>query len=98
MRRSLLAIGIVLAALGSVGTKAQAQTWPSKPIRLIVPLTPGSATDVMARLVMEQVRRSSASRLSWRIVPAPATPSAWARSPRPSPTATPFWPIPRPTR
>ena len=55
MRRSLLAIGIVLAALGSVGTKAQAQTWPSKPIRLIVPLTPGSATDVMARLVMEQV-------------------------------------------
>ena len=55
MRRSLLAIGIVLAALGSVGTKAQAQTWPSKQIRLIVPLTPGSATDVMARLVMEQV-------------------------------------------
>ena len=55
MRRSLLAIGIVLAALGSVGTKAQAQTWPSKPIRLIVPLTPGSATDVMARVVMDQV-------------------------------------------
>jgi tripartite-type tricarboxylate transporter receptor subunit TctC len=55
MRRSLLAIGIVLAALGGVGTQAQAQTWPSKPIRLIVPLTPGSATDVMARLVMEQV-------------------------------------------
>jgi Uncharacterized protein conserved in bacteria len=26
-----------------------------KPIRLIVPLTPGSATDVMARVVMDQV-------------------------------------------
>ena len=32
-----------------------AQAWPSKPIRLIVPLTPGSATDVMGRLVMDQV-------------------------------------------
>jgi tripartite-type tricarboxylate transporter receptor subunit TctC len=57
MRRSLLAIGIVLAALASLGTQAwaQAQAWPSKPIRVIVPLTPGSATDIMARLVMEQV-------------------------------------------
>jgi tripartite-type tricarboxylate transporter receptor subunit TctC len=55
MRRSLLAIGMVLAVLGGIDAQAQAQTWPSKPIRVIVPLTPGSATDVMARLVMEQV-------------------------------------------
>jgi tripartite-type tricarboxylate transporter receptor subunit TctC len=33
----------------------RAQGWPIKPIRLIVPLTPGSATDLMAGLVMEQV-------------------------------------------
>lgn len=31
------------------------QTWPTKAIRLIVPLTAGSATDVMGRLVMDQV-------------------------------------------
>ena len=36
-------------------TPAQAQSWPTKPIRVIVPLTAGSATDVMARLVLEQV-------------------------------------------
>jgi tripartite-type tricarboxylate transporter receptor subunit TctC len=35
--------------------QAPAQAWPSKPIRLIVPLTPGSATDVMGRVVMDQV-------------------------------------------
>ncbi len=35
--------------------RAFAQSWPSKPIRVIVPLTAGSATDVMARLVVEQV-------------------------------------------
>jgi len=42
MRRSLLAIGMVLAVLGSVGTQAQAQTWPSKPIRLFGPWTPAA--------------------------------------------------------
>jgi tripartite-type tricarboxylate transporter receptor subunit TctC len=39
---SLLALGLVPAA---------AQTYPSKPIRMIVPLTPGSPVDVLARVV-----------------------------------------------
>jgi tripartite-type tricarboxylate transporter receptor subunit TctC len=56
-RRRLLAI--MLLTLGGLCNEASAQApaspWPSKPIRLIVPLTPGSATDVMARLVMDQV-------------------------------------------
>jgi tripartite-type tricarboxylate transporter receptor subunit TctC len=45
------------AALGAplLAPLSGAQSWPSKPIRLIVPLTAGSATDVMARLVTEQV-------------------------------------------
>jgi tripartite-type tricarboxylate transporter receptor subunit TctC len=32
-----------------------AQSYPSKPIRIIVPFTPGSATDVMGRLVGERL-------------------------------------------
>jgi tripartite-type tricarboxylate transporter receptor subunit TctC len=52
--RCLLAAAVALGVLGSA-TEGRAQTWPAKPIRLIVPLTPGSATDVMARLVMDQV-------------------------------------------
>jgi tripartite-type tricarboxylate transporter receptor subunit TctC len=42
-----------LAAL-SIGS-AWAQSYPTKPIRIIVPFTPGSATDVMARIVGERL-------------------------------------------
>jgi tripartite-type tricarboxylate transporter receptor subunit TctC len=37
---------------------ASAQTYPSKPIRIIVPFTPGSATDVMARIVGERLNNA----------------------------------------
>jgi tripartite-type tricarboxylate transporter receptor subunit TctC len=54
-----LAAAIALAGFPGAWTPAWAQAsapgWPTKPIRLIVPLTPGSATDVMARVVMDQV-------------------------------------------
>jgi tripartite-type tricarboxylate transporter receptor subunit TctC len=43
---------VVLAANGS------AQTWPSRPIKLIVPTGPGAATDLMARLVADGVSRT----------------------------------------
>jgi tripartite-type tricarboxylate transporter receptor subunit TctC len=45
---------LVLAALLWVGT-ACAQTYPVKSITIIVPFTPGSATDVAARLVGEKL-------------------------------------------
>src|SRR5262245_23399837 len=51
----LLALVFALSVPGSISTRAWAQAWPVKPIRVIVPLTAGSATDVMARLVMDQV-------------------------------------------
>jgi tripartite-type tricarboxylate transporter receptor subunit TctC len=55
MRRWLLAFGVAACAALSIPGHAQAQDWPTKPIRVVVPLTPGSATDVMARVVFEQV-------------------------------------------
>jgi tripartite-type tricarboxylate transporter receptor subunit TctC len=51
----LLALVFALSVPASISTRAWAQAWPVKPIRVIVPLTAGSATDVMARLVMDQV-------------------------------------------
>jgi tripartite-type tricarboxylate transporter receptor subunit TctC len=53
MRYRPLLLGIAL--LGATLPQAHAQVWPAKPIRVIVPLAPGSATDVMARIVIEQL-------------------------------------------
>jgi tripartite-type tricarboxylate transporter receptor subunit TctC len=53
--RWLLAAAIALSLPAGASTQSSAQVWPTKPIRLIVPLTASSATDVMARLVMDQV-------------------------------------------
>jgi len=52
MRRLLFLLGITVAAF------AQAQTWPAKPVRFIVPFPPGGATDVAARTVSDRLSRS----------------------------------------
>lgn len=52
MRRFLL---VVLACLLGVWDGAVAQSWPSKPIRAIIPFGAGSATDVVPRIVLEQL-------------------------------------------
>lgn len=38
--------------------EASAQSWPVRPVRLIVPTGPGAATDVMARLLADGVSRT----------------------------------------
>src|SRR5436309_2965776 len=45
-------------ALGLVAAQAPAQTYPSKPVRVIVPYAPGGLTDVVARLYCEQLLQS----------------------------------------
>ncbi len=50
------AMGAVLAALAATG--AQAQTYPDKPIHIIVPFTAGSATDVVARVLAQAMSKN----------------------------------------
>ena len=45
----------VAFAFALVAGLAQAQDWPSKPIRMIVPYPPGGGTDVVARIVNEKL-------------------------------------------
>ena len=60
-RRSLLAAlhcaAFGLAALGAASVHAQ-DAWPSKPIKLIVPFPPGGTSDVMARMISEDLARA----------------------------------------
>ena len=51
------AIVAAVAAFAGLCDPAAAQTWPSKPIRAVIPLTAGSATDVVARMVLDQVSK-----------------------------------------
>ena len=47
LRRKLLGAMLGLVAFSSVA--AQAQTWPSRPVRIVVPYAAGGGTDAMAR-------------------------------------------------
>ena len=55
------AAGILIPTLLTIeglSTSALAQTWPSKPIRLVIAQAPGSATDVISRVVANPLSES----------------------------------------
>lgn len=55
LRRSLILPFFAVAALTLAGAGASAQTYPSKPIRLVVPYPPGGPLDIMARAIGQKL-------------------------------------------
>lgn len=54
-RRNIVEAGLLVAASQFFGLAHAQNTYPSKPIRIIVPFVPGSAPDVFARVVADRM-------------------------------------------
>ena len=52
-------------ALGLLATAVQAQNYPAKPIRMVIPFPPGGGTDILGRLVAQKLTEAN----KWNIVP-----------------------------
>jgi tripartite-type tricarboxylate transporter receptor subunit TctC len=58
MTRALTKRALLAATLIAVSGAARPQTWPAKPIRLIVPFAPGATADIVARIFAEELGKS----------------------------------------
>lgn len=57
---------VTAAAVGAIGslillaapvTQAQAQSWPQRPVRFVIPFGPGAGADIGARLIQEKLQK-----------------------------------------
>jgi tripartite-type tricarboxylate transporter receptor subunit TctC len=63
-RGTLLATAALLGFLLFIPATAPAQSWPAKPIRVIVPMPPGGGTDLVTRLLAAEISAAT----KWTLV------------------------------
>ena len=69
-------IALALSAVMLLPQLAQAQAWPSKPIRFVIPFGAGSATDALSRIVGQELEQTLGQSII--IVPKPGADGALA--------------------
>jgi tripartite-type tricarboxylate transporter receptor subunit TctC len=60
-RRRFLHLAATAVALPAMSRIARAQTYPTRPVRVIVGFGPGGATDVIARIVVQRLTKCQTS-------------------------------------
>ena len=55
LNRWLRALGFAAAAALLIPTVATAQSWPTKPVRIVVPVPPGGSLDILARTLAKEL-------------------------------------------
>ena len=55
LRKFLLLSTVIFSIFGTLTANSWAQEFPNRPIKFIVPLAPGGATDTVTRIVAKQV-------------------------------------------
>lgn len=65
MFRTLLSFTCLALVMLTAQAQPQAQAFPNKPVRLIVPFPPGGGTDILSRLVANKLTEVS----KWNVVP-----------------------------
>ena len=58
MRTLIRTIGLCGLAVTAASSTAFAQTWPAKPVKVIVPITAGSGIDIVARAVSQRLQET----------------------------------------
>ncbi|MCT9127114.1 Bug family tripartite tricarboxylate transporter substrate binding protein [Cupriavidus gilardii] len=64
MKKALLAL-LAVCGMAAIAPAQADPAWPSKPIRLVIPFPPGGGTDILSRLVANQLTQSA----KWTVVP-----------------------------